>query len=220
MFYWQNGAFSIFLLYGNSDKIVHAGFKIDGKEQKVWQKEVSALKPFAKALDSALKNIKICDPAIGSGAFPVGMLNEIVKARRALVDGKFWGETKKSTTIYEYKRQAIQNSIYGVDIESGAIDIAKLRLWLSLVVDEDDFKNIKPLPNLDYKIVCGNSLLRMPSQLSFETQPLIEKFEQLKPLYFNAYRKKEKRDYKRQIDEILENFSKIFSLSSSFIPTP
>jgi len=191
----------------NSDKIVHAGFEIKGKEQKVWQKEVAALKPFAKALDSALENIKICDPAIGSGAFPVGMLNEIVKARRALVEGGFLREAQKRT-IYEYKRQAIQNSIYGVDIESGAIDIAKLRLWLSLVVDEDDFKNIKPLPNLDYKIVCGNSLLKMPSQLSFETQPLIKEFEELKPKFFDASQKSEKRDLKRRIDVILKKLLK------------
>ena len=191
----------------NSDKIVHTGFEIQGKEQKVWQKEVAALKPFAKALDSALKNIKICDPAIGSGAFPVGMLNEIVKARRALVEGGFLREAQKRT-IYEYKRQAIQNSIYGVDIESGAIDIAKLRLWLSLVVDEDDFKNIKPLPNLDYKIVCGNSLLKMPSQLSFETQPLIKEFEELKPKFFDASQKSEKRDLKRSIDVILKKLLK------------
>ena len=191
----------------NSDKIVHTGFEIKGKEQKVWQKEVSALKPFAKDLDSALENIKICDPAIGSGAFPVGMLNEIVKARRALVEGGFLREAQKRT-IYEYKRQAIQNSIYGVDIESGAIDIAKLRLWLSLVVDEDDFQNIKPLPNLDYKIVCGNSLLKMPSQLSFETQPLIKEFEELKPKFFDASQKSEKRDLKRRIDVILKKLLK------------
>src|SRR4030043_2069248 len=59
---------------------------------------------------------------------------------------------------YNFKRDCIQNSLYGVDIDPGAVEIAKLRLWLSLVVDEDDFKEIKPLPNLDYKIVCGDSL--------------------------------------------------------------
>ena len=77
-----------------------------------------------------MEDIKICDPAIGSGAFPVGMLNEIVRARIALVESGFLSEAKKRTT-YEYKRQAIQNSIYGVDIESGAVEIAKLRLWLA-----------------------------------------------------------------------------------------
>lgn len=100
-------------------------------------------------LDKALANIKACDPACGSGAFLVGMLHEIVLARQRL-------NPKKSE--YGLKKEAIQNSIYGVDIDPGAVDIAKLRLWLSLVVDYS-LEDIEPLPNLDYKIMCGNSLL-------------------------------------------------------------
>ena len=91
----------------------------------------------AKSIDQALSNIKVCDPAIGSGAFSVGMLHEIVKARKVL---ELY--LKKEETTYTLKRHCIQESIYGVDIDPGAIDIAKLRLWLSLVVDEEDFKNI------------------------------------------------------------------------------
>ncbi|MBT3368701.1 MAG: N-6 DNA methylase, partial [Nitrospina sp.] len=105
-------------------------------------------------IDDLLGEIKICDPAIGSGAFPVGMMTEIVRARQLLE--VYLG---RGQTAYRSKRHCIQESIYGVDIDSGAIDIAKLRLWLSLVVDEDDFASIKPLPNLDYKIMQGNSLL-------------------------------------------------------------
>ena len=105
-------------------------------------------------IDDLLAEIKICDPAIGSGAFPVGMMTEIVRARQLLE--VYLG---RGQTAYRSKRHCIQESIYGVDIDSGAIDIAKLRLWLSLVVDEDDFAVIKPLPNLDYKIMQGNSLL-------------------------------------------------------------
>lgn len=107
-------------------------------------------------IDGLLNDIKICDPAIGSGAFPVGMMNEIVRARYAL---SAYGAYDPDRTPYAFKRQCIQDCIYGVDIDSGAIDIAKLRLWLSLIVDEEDFKNIQPLPNLDYKIMQGNSLL-------------------------------------------------------------
>ena len=100
----------------------------------------------SKAVLECLKEIKICDPAIGSGAFPMGMLNELYKCRLAL------GE-EKSVKI---KKDIIQNNIYGVDIEKGAVDIARLRFWLALVVDETI---PDPLPNLDFKIMQGNSLL-------------------------------------------------------------
>lgn len=118
----------------------------------------------AKALDKALSEIKVCDPAIGSGAFPVGMMNEIVRARAALSESI----GLKDRSMYELKRNAIENSIYGVDIDAGAVDIAKLRFWLSLVVDEEDIKNIKPLPNLDYKIMQGNSLITSYEGIDFD----------------------------------------------------
>ncbi len=95
-----------------------------------------------------LKDVKICDPAIGSGAFPMGLLRELYHCRIALED--------LSIPPVEIKSQIIKNNIYGVDIEQGAVDIARLRFWLSLVVDED---TPRPLPNLDYKIMQGNSLL-------------------------------------------------------------
>ena len=98
-----------------------------------------------------IKDIKICDPAIGSGAFPMGMLNELVICTEALDN-----HIDKKVNRAEIKKHIIQNSIYGVDIERGAVDIARLRFWLSLVIDEE--KAI-PLPNLDYKIMQGNSLL-------------------------------------------------------------
>lgn len=164
-----------------------------------------SIKNNAKAIDKALEEIKICDPAIGSGAFPVGMLNEIVRARIALVESGFLPEAKKRTT-YEYKRQAIQNSIYGVDIESGAVEIAKLRLWLSLVVDEEDIENIKALPNLDYKIVCGNSLLGVERNLFNDA--LFKQLEELKPQFFNETRKSEKRRLKKQIDATIKALTK------------
>jgi len=107
-----------------------------------------------KEIDSLLKEIKVVDPAVGSGAFPVGMMNEIVKARSIL--SIYFKENRKD---YDLKREIIENCLYGVDIESSAVEITKLRFWLSLIVDELDMKNIKPLPNLDHKIMCGNSLL-------------------------------------------------------------
>jgi len=157
-----------------------------------------SIRTHAKRLDEALANIKICDPAIGSGAFPVGMMQEIIKAREVLTT--YIGEDE-SRTLYNFKRQAIQESIYGVDIDPAAIDIAKLRLWLSLVVDEDDYHHIKPLPNLDYKIVCGNSLLSVKKNLF--NLDLFQTLEQLKTAYFNETNPTKKLDQRAEIDAII-----------------
>ncbi len=165
-----------------------------------------AIKVNAKTIDKALENIKICDPAIGSGAFPVGMMNEIVRARIALVESGFLPEAKNRTT-YEYKRQAIQNSIYGVDIESGAIEIAKLRLWLSLVVDEENIENIKPLPNLDYKIVQGNSLLDLYNVII--PVHLQTKFNEYASLLFDESSKQKKKTYQKELKNIKDEVFKI-----------
>ncbi|OOP56514.1 MAG: hypothetical protein AYP45_08495 [Candidatus Brocadia carolinensis] len=108
-------------------------------------------------------------------------------------------------TIYDFKRHCIEKSLYGVDIDPGAVEIAKLRLWLSLVVDEDDIKNIKPLPNLDYKIVCGNSLLGVEKNLF--NNHLFSKLEGIKPLYFNETNPTKKQDYKKQIDELISRIT-------------
>ena len=104
-------------------------------------------KKLAATILKRLKDVKVCDPAIGSGAFPMGMLKLIYLCRIALGD-----ETPSSTL----KKEIIENNIYGVDIEKGAVDIARLRFWLALVVDED---TPRALPNLDFKIMQGNSLL-------------------------------------------------------------
>jgi len=108
-------------------------------------------------LDRLLCSIRVVDPAVGSGAFPVGMMNEIVKARSILTP--FFAGESTDRSIYELKRQTIENSLYGVDIDSSAVDITKLRFWLSLIVDEESIKTIRPLPNLDHRIMCGNSLV-------------------------------------------------------------
>ena len=108
----------------------------------------------AELLDDLLKKVKIADPAVGSGAFPVGMMIEIVKARQILLSVLGY-----EINTYELKRETIENSLYGVDISYSATNITKLRFWLSLVVDEENIDDIKPLPNLDNHIMCGNSLI-------------------------------------------------------------
>lgn len=103
----------------------------------------------AISIDRKLIDVKICDPAIGSGAFPMGLLRELYACRKSI-------EIFEEDNAADIKRHIIQNNIYGVDIEKGAVDIARLRFWLALIIDE---KEPMPLPNLDFKIMQGNSLL-------------------------------------------------------------
>ena len=98
-----------------------------------------------------LKEVKVCDPAIGSGAFPMGILYVLYHAIHHLHSH---AEPHGNFNSTQTKRDIIQNNIFGVDIEQGAVDIARLRFWLALVVDAEE---PQPLPNLDYKITCGNS---------------------------------------------------------------
>lgn len=137
-------------------------------------------------LDKALAEVRIADPAVGSGAFPLGMLNEIVRARQnisaymSITMSRF--STRMMYTIdrsaHNLKYETIRNCIYAADIEPSAVDIAQLRLWLSLVIDDeinpeaqdlsDGHRNPLPLPNLECNILCGNSLID-----EFEKVPLI-----------------------------------------------
>lgn len=171
-----------------------------GRETNTYSfKLPESIRKNAKLIDEKLASIKVCDPAIGSGAFPVGMMHEIVKTRNVLT--AYINDPER--TIYHFKRECIEKSLYGVDIDPGAVEIAKLRLWLSLMVDEEDIRQIRPLPNLDYKIVCGNSLLGYPY-----TPTGLEKIEKLKELFFNETRPKEKNELRQQIDHSIYNLFK------------
>lgn len=180
----------------------------------------------ASKLDRALAEIKICDPAIGSGAFPVGMMTEIVKVRNVFTHMPDFGD-KPFRTAYDFKWHCIENNIYGVDIEPSAVEIAKLRLWLSLVVDEDNYDHIRPLPNLDYRIVCGNSLLSVEKNLF--NLALYSELEIKKNQYFGSTSQRNKDVLRREIDLIIEQltdgnrtfdfeiyFSEVFSTNSGF----
>ena len=211
------------------DKFIHVGEQVSENEaialikeqrintgiQKSTEKKLQlpeSIHTNAELIDQKLTDITVCDPAVGSGAFPVGMMSEIVKARMFFVKTGYLEEEytnahdeKVKRTSYNFKRDCIEKSLYGVDIDPGAVEIAKLRLWLSLVVDEEDIKNIKPLPNLDYKIVCGNSLLGV--QRSLENWKDFAGLEKLKPLYFNETNPTKKQEYKRQIDQLISQIT-------------
>ncbi len=153
-------------------------------------------------IDEKLASIRVCDPAVGSGAFIVGMMNEIVKARGALTP---YIQKNGERTAYDFKRHAIRECLYGVDIDASAVDIAKLRLWLSLVVDEEKRETIQPLPNLDYKIVQGNSLLSVEKNVF--NHHLFKRLEELKSLYFIETGAGKKRDYKEEIDVLINEIT-------------
>lgn len=108
-----------------------------------------SLKPHSKELLDRLNVIKVLDPACGSGAFPMSMLQKLAGLKHQLAANE---------TPYNIKLKTIENSIYGVDIQPMATELSRLRCWLSLIVDEDP-KDIKPLPNLDFKFVTANSLI-------------------------------------------------------------
>ena len=173
----------------------HIGRDVDSSEElKI---EISN-EMFANAsiINEKLADIIVCDPAVGSGAFLVGMMSEIIRTRNVLS-----GYINGTRSIYDLKRDCIEKCLYGVDIDPGAVEITKLRLWLSLIVDEEDIKNIKPLPNLDYKIVCGNSLFEV--ELNLFNQEAFNKLEKIKPIYFSETDIRKKQEYKRQIDELI-----------------
>ena len=119
----------------------------------------TSLGDLTEEIRERLLRVRICDPAIGSGAFPMGLLRELYFCRSAL----------ESTTALDpaaTKREILQNNIYGVDLERGAVDIARLRFWLTLVVDE---KTPEALPNLDFKIMQGDSLLEQYEDVDLST---------------------------------------------------
>jgi len=107
----------------------------------------------AREILTALDDLKAVDPACGSGAYLLGLLKEMMAIYRLLYSEKL---VEDSRTLYDLKRCIISQSLYGVDIDPFATNIAKLRLWLSLAVEADE---PAPLPNLEFKIETGDSLL-------------------------------------------------------------
>ena len=142
-----------------------------------------------------LKNVKVCDPAIGSGAFPMGILYVLYHAIHHL---QSYAEPHGNFDSTKTKRDIIQNNIFGVDIEQGAVDIARLRFWLALVVDANE---PEPLPNLDYKITCGNSQI---CRYSLNT-PISDVFVE----YNRIGKEKAKKENKTWNDFTLENYKNL-----------
>lgn len=172
---------------------------------------------YKDVFEKLLENIKICDPAIGSGAFAIGMLQEVTKIKKII---NFINKKKYSN--YELKRNFIENNIYGVDFDPGAVEITKLRLWLSLII-EDDFIKLHPLPNLDFKIMQGDSLteeflgisLKLDHKNTDSNQlflgenvnkkvELVDELFKKQNQYFNLSSLGPKKALKKQIEELIK----------------
>lgn len=177
----------------------------------------------AMSIDQKLIDVKICDPAIGSGAFPMGLLRELYACRKSI-------EIFEEDNAADIKRHIIQNNIYGVDIEKGAVDIARLRFWLALIIDE---KEPMPLPNLDFKIMQGNSLLesykgvdldvtskklktgkdtkktRGVLSLGFEETDVQKTIQDLVKSYFSITDHTKRAQRRQQIDKYVKDYIKV-----------
>ena len=184
-----------------------------------------------EALIDALHTVKIIDPACGSGAFPMGILQKILLMLQKLdPDSKRWldkllagipdpmyrKELKKKIKVpnYLHKLGIIRDCIFGVDIQPIAVEISKLRCFLSLIVDEnvedtDDNRGVEHLPNLEFKFVCANTLIGLPESEQqndtfikdmYEDVDNIQKLKELREGYLTSYGKEKKRiedDFKK-----------------------
>ncbi|MBM3404452.1 MAG: hypothetical protein FJY10_06135 [Bacteroidetes bacterium] len=176
-------------------------------------------------LKKVLSEITILDPACGSGAFPMGMMLRLMELRQIIGHGH--------RNNYDLKEEILSRNIFGVDIMPMAVEIARLRAWLSLVLEADyrpaDRKNnfgIASLPNLDFKFVCANSLIdsgydtfiskldttRGYFEAYFELEKEIRELERLRDAYFDPQGDKERKqalqiDFFNVKNRIKERFS-------------
>ena len=162
--------------------------------------DATAIRDPEKVL-KVLQNLRICDPACGSGAYLLGMMSELLRLRDAL----FQSNQIDSPTVYQRKLDIIQQNLYGVDKDDFATNIAMLRLWLSLAVDFDG-DTPEPLPNLDYKVATGDSLTGpvpepLDEQIRHEDH-LIQQIQEHKTQYSVTYTEPEKQELREAIAEL------------------
>ncbi len=177
------------------------------------KEELSALEAFvhdhqpgrlkdAEVVFAAIHNVTVCDPACGSGAYLLGMLHELLELRTCLFAAN---QKLDATTAHGRKLEIIERNLYGVDLDAFAVNIARLRLWLSLAVEFEGEKP-PPLPNLDFKIEQGDALSApAPATLKGETGALrnqiIKAFREKKADYLQAHGR-DKKDLRLEIDRL------------------
>jgi len=147
----------------------------------------SSTKNVVSKIKKSLDNIKIIDPAVGSGAFPLGMLQIVSKLYERILPSSTYSS-------YDIKLKIIENNIYGVDLQPMAVEIAQLRAWLAIIVDDyQDNNKINPLPNLNFKFVSANSLVELDDRKEIFSEPKLEEnLEKFRKKYFNAKTTKSK----------------------------
>ena len=156
----------------------------------------------ARRISEALSDVKVVDPACGSGAYLLGMMQELIELQTALYNA---GADAKA--LYELKLEIIQRNLYGVDIDEFAVNVAMLRMWLSLAIDYEGEKP-EPLPNLDLKVICGDSLLGPDPSAGVEVQGTLgqdagqmQQLGQLKADYMRASLGPDKERLKKDIED-------------------
>ncbi len=159
-----------------------------------------------------LQTLRICDPACGSGAYLLGMMGELLRLRDAL----FKSKNVDSRTTYQRKLDIIQKNLYGVDKDEFAVNIAMLRLWLSLAVDYED-DTPEPLPNLDYKVATGDSLTGpAPEQISLASH-LIDQIQEHQAEFLVTHTDPEKQRLRDEIAELKENLQEWQASDDEFV---
>lgn len=154
-------------------------------------------KPYQTSITQALDELTVLDPAVGSGAYPMGMLHLLVKVYTR-VDSKY----EKNLT--KLKRDILSRSLYGSDIDSTAIEISRLRAWLSLVVDMEEGEQVAPLPNLEFHFVCANTLISLPKEAGiFDTPNLRENLSEIRKDYYNTNSKSKKETLRKRYEKLL-----------------
>ena len=157
----------------------------------------------APRVSEALSDVTVVDPACGSGAYLLGIMQELIELQTIL-----YNIVKDDKKIYDLKLEIIQRNLYGADIDEFAVNIAMLRMWLSLAIDYEGEKP-EPLPNLDFKVVCGDSLLGPNPNPGTDAQGTlgrdvekIHRLGHLKASYMRAYSGADKARFKADIKEL------------------
>ena len=168
----------------------------------------------APRVSEALSEVTVVDPACGSGAYLLGMMQELTELQTIL-----YNIVKDDKKIYDLKLEIIQRNLYGADIDEFAVNIAMLRMWLSLAIDYEG-EDPEPLPNLDFKLVCGDSLLGPDPSVDVEVQGTlgqdIEQFRHLgslKAAYLRTSLDEDKETLRQQIEKLTGDVRRALGVS-------